>query len=236
MGLQTLWDYSMRRPWGDTSVKTRASLASWSLLEAVWAWRRVSRGPVASWRSLHTRRRQRWRAVCSAATCFHALARALSRVRAALHVHPRGCMRDSRARWRSAMPVLCLPSARIVARGCQSHPSRSPSSRSKCAPTAAASLQQGQPQWRNPTTKANATAMRIREIETPHGEAQRRRATITIGTLRQRQPNGETQRRRATITHWIAAPAAAQRRRQRRLAVRRGKLVRLRRALRERTQ
>ena len=54
--------------------------------------------------------------------------------------------------------------------------------------------------------------MRIRESDTPHGEAQRRRATITIGTLRQRQLNGESQRRRATITHWIAAPAAAQRR------------------------
>ena len=107
------------------------------------------------------------------------------------------------------MIMLFIPGGRG---GANPTPSRSPSSRSKCAPTATASLQQGQPQWRNPTTKANATAMRIRESETPHGEAQRRRATITIGTLRQRQPNGETQRRRATITHWIAAPAAAQRR------------------------
>ena len=37
----------------------------------------------------------------------------------ALHVHTRGCVRDSRARWRSAMPVLFLPSPRIVAMGCQ---------------------------------------------------------------------------------------------------------------------
>ena len=40
----------------------------------------------------------------------------------ALHVQTRGCVRDSRARWRSAMPVLFLPSPRIVARGCPSHP------------------------------------------------------------------------------------------------------------------
>ena len=111
--------------------------------------------------------------------------------------------------------------------GANPTPSRSPSSRSKCAPTAAASLQQ----------KANATAMRIRVSEKPHGESQRRTPTGThgnaapaaaqrrnstpkaktepMGTLRQRQRNGVTQRRRrqtdGSLTRRARAPTVGYR-------------------------
>jgi len=128
-GLQTLWEYRMRRP-AYLSWTPSHSLRNY-IGEGVPI--PPPRAPPPAVRNAHAApfgftccgHRHILSGIPLARGCqSHPLALPLHPFEAstALHVHTRECVRDSRARWRSAVPVLFLPSPRIVARRCESHP------------------------------------------------------------------------------------------------------------------